>query len=227
MIQCTGLAKDRESYRVVGIVPNVEDLSAVKDTHAQVYIPIRTGQVCPYFYYRLKNAESATTLIQWISEEVRKVSPRTPIMLISTLAQKNRYHPKLWYAGFFARLALSAGITALFLAALGIYAVKAYLVTSRTHEIGIRMAVGATRKSMMGMVFREGIVLTTMGLVVGLVTGLGMARLVSSMLFGVSPVDPISIMATVALLGTASLLASYIPARRAAGIDPMEALRYE
>jgi len=227
MIQCTGLAKDREPYRVVGIVPHVEDLSAVKDTHAQAYIPIRTGQVCPYFYYRLKHAESATTLIQWISAEVRKVNPRTPLMSISTLAQKNRYHPKLWYAGFFARLALSAGITALFLAALGIYAVKAYLVTSRTHEIGVRISVGATSKNVMCMVFREGIVLTSVGLVVGLVAGLGMARLVNSMLFGVSPMDPISIMATVALLGAASLFATYVPARRAARIDPMKALRYE
>jgi putative ABC transport system permease protein len=77
------------------------------------------------------------------------------------------------------------------------------------------------------MVFRQGSVLTVTGLIVGLLLGLGIARLIHSMFFGVSPADPVSIVATIVLLGTTSLLASYIPARRAAKIDPMEALRHE
>jgi ABC-type antimicrobial peptide transport system permease subunit len=101
------------------------------------------------------------------------------------------------------------------------------MVASHTSEIGIRMALGATHGSIMGMVLREGLVLTMVGLVVGLGLGLGVAKVAASMLYGVSPVDPVSIVATVTLIGTASLLASYIPARRAAKIDPMEALRYE
>ena len=101
------------------------------------------------------------------------------------------------------------------------------MVASRTPEIGIRKALGATQKDIMGIVFREGAVLTIMGLIIGLLMGLGIARLIGSMFYGIDPVDPVSIASTVLLLGLASLLAGYIPARRAAKIDPMEALRYE
>jgi ABC-type antimicrobial peptide transport system permease subunit len=115
----------------------------------------------------------------------------------------------------------------LFLSALGIYAIKGYLVASRTSEIGIRMALGATHGSILGMVLHEGLMLTMVGLTVGLAMGLAVGKVAGGMLYGVSPVDPISIIVTVALLGATSLLASYLPARRAARIDPMVALRYE
>jgi ABC-type antimicrobial peptide transport system permease subunit len=126
-----------------------------------------------------------------------------------------------------ARLGLTAGATALFLAALGIYAIKGYMVASRTSEIGVRKALGATNRSIMGMVLWDGLVLTMVGLMVGLGLGLAVAKVAASMLYGISPVDPVSIVVTVALLGAASLLAGYIPARRAAKVDPMVALRYE
>ena len=116
---------------------------------------------------------------------------------------------------------------ALFLASLGIYAVKGYMVASRTRDIGIRKALGATHRDIMGMVIREGMILTVIGLIVGLFLALATGRLIGSLLYGVDPVDPLSIAVAVILLGIASMLASYIPARRAAKIDPMEALRYE
>jgi len=115
----------------------------------------------------------------------------------------------------------------LFLAALGIYAIKGYMVASRTSEIGIRQALGATRGNIIGMVLREGLVLTIVGLTAGLLLGLGAAKVSASLLYGVHPVDPISIVATAGVLGLASLLASYIPARRAAKVDPMVVMRYE
>jgi ABC-type antimicrobial peptide transport system permease subunit len=89
------------------------------------------------------------------------------------------------------------------------------------------MALGATHGSIMSMVLREGLVLTVVGLLVGLLLGLGVAKVSARLLYGISPADPVSIAVTVALLGTASLLAGYLPARRAARIDPMIALRYE
>ena len=101
------------------------------------------------------------------------------------------------------------------------------MVASRTPEIGIRMALGATGRNILVMVLREGAVLTLVGLFVGLLLALATARVVASVLYGVSPVDPMSICVTLALLGSASLLACYIPARRATKIDPMSALRYE
>ena len=116
---------------------------------------------------------------------------------------------------------------ALFLAALGIYAIKGYMVASRTPEIGTRMALGATRKDIMLLVFRQGSVLTLAGLGFGLIAGVALAHLMRSLFVNVSPLDPISIGATIVVLALTSVLAGVIPALRAAKIEPMEALRYE
>jgi predicted permease len=214
-----------EPCRVVGIVPNVRD-TEVKEIRAQAYKPAKPDQLCPYIYLHIADTGSAAVLTQRISEEIHKVDSRVPVLSVATLTQRHRDDPSVWLAGFGARLALAAGAAALFLAALGIYAIKGYMVASRTSEIGIRKALGATHKDIMGMVFREGLILTVVGLILGLLLGLGVAKVAASMLY-VSPVDPVSIVATMALLGAASLLAGYIPARRAAKVDPMVALRYE
>ena len=226
LIQYGFFTEYSEPYRVVGIVPNVQG-TEIKKIHAQAYKSVQPDQLCPYLYVRLVNADSVPAMMQRISEEIHKIESRVPVLSIATLAQKHRDKGELWFAGFCTRLALTGGAIALFLAALGIYAVKGYMVASRTPEIGIRMALGATNKDIMGMVFREGIMLTIVGLTAGLLLGLGAALFVKGALYGVSPVDPVSIVVTVLMLGAASLLASYIPARRAAKIDPMEALRCE
>jgi predicted permease len=215
-----------DPYRVVGIVANVPGIGE-REVHAQIYRPAPPDPLSPFFYLHLADRRSARPLLEQISREIHRVDPQVPILSVTTLAQKHREHGSVWLAGFGARLALAAGAAALFLAALGIYAIKGYMVASRTSEIGIRKALGATHGNIMGMVLREGLVLTVVGLVVGLLLGLGVARVSASLLYGIRPVDPASIAATVSLLGAASLLASYIPARRAAKVDPMVALRYE
>ena len=101
------------------------------------------------------------------------------------------------------------------------------MVASRTSEIGIRMALGATHGGIIGMILRQELLQTIIGSIVGLLLGLGVARVSANLLYDISPVDPLSIVVTIALIGIASLLASYIPARRAAKVDPMQALRYE
>ncbi len=217
-----------EPHRVVGIVPNVQGVSDEgKRVAAQVYRPVPPDQFCPHFYLRLAEAGSAATLKQWISEEIHKVDPRVPVLSAATLAQRHHMDPLVLLGRCGAQLAQAAGAAALFLAALGIYALKGAMVASRTTEIGIRMALGATRRDVLTMVLREGIVLTLVGLFVGLLLALAGARVVRSALYGVSPVDPLSVGATLVLLGLASLLAGYFPARRAANVDPMVALRSE
>jgi putative ABC transport system permease protein len=215
-----------DPYRVVGIVAHVPGVGE-REVRVQMYKPVSADQLSPWLYLHLVNRGRVDALWQPISQEIHRLDPRVPVLSVTTLAQKRRDDPSVWAAGFGARLALAAGMAALFLAALGIYAIKGYMVASRTSEIGIRMALGATRGNIMGMVLREGLVLTLVGLMVGLLLGLGVAKVAASMLYGVRPVDPASIIVTVALLGAAALLAGYLPARRAARVDPMVALRYE
>lgn len=215
--------------RVIGIVPNLRIATDNEIGPTQIYTPMSTETRPAFLHLRLTHAArgSEMVLLQRIRDEIRRVDPHLPVVSVTTLAQKQRSNPFVWLAGLGGRLAATFGAMALFLASLGIYAVKGYMVASRTPEIGIRKALGATHWDIMHMVFREGLVLTVAGLVLGLAIGLGVARLIASLLYGVEPVDLLSIATTVFLLAAASLLASYLPARRAARIDPMVALRYE
>ena len=213
-------------YRVVGIVASMPGVRE-QEARPQMYTPTGPDQLSPYFYLHVGDRRAVEILRSRIAEEIRRVDPRIPVLSVKTLAEIRNDDHYVWAARFLARLALAAAGTALFLAALGIYAIKGHMVASRTSEIGIRMALGATHGSIMGMVLREDLVLTVVALLAGLLLGLGVARVAASLLYGVSPADPVSILVTVVLLGSASLLAGYLPARRAAKVDPMEALRYE
>jgi putative ABC transport system permease protein len=116
---------------------------------------------------------------------------------------------------------------AVVLAAVGIYGVMSYAVSRRTHELGVRMALGATRRAILRLVVGEGMTLAAAGMAVGLVAALGLTRLMTSLLYGVRPADPATLAAVSLLLGGIALLGCCIPAWRAARVDPLVALRYE
>jgi len=113
------------------------------------------------------------------------------------------------------------------LAAVGIYGVISYIVAQRTHEVGIRIALGAGRNDVLKMIIRQGLSPAMVGIVIGVAGASGMAHFLSSMLFGVKPTDPLTFIAVAVLLAAVAVLACYIPARRATKVDPMVALRHE
>jgi putative ABC transport system permease protein len=121
----------------------------------------------------------------------------------------------------------AVGLAGLLLAAVGLYGIVAFSVSRRIREIGVRVALGADRRSVLRLILREGLALAAAGVLLGLALAAVATRLLSSLLFGISPLDPITFAATSAILVATALAASYIPARRAAGTDPMESLRAE
>jgi putative ABC transport system permease protein len=144
------------------------------------------------------------------------IRPMTEVLNLSLATQRFT----MLLLGIFAALALA-------LAAIGIYGVIAYSVTQRTHEIGIRRALGAGTSDVVKMIAREALVLAGSGIVVGVAASIAVTRLINGLVFGVSVTDPVTFAAVAVLLASVAFLATFIPARRAIKVDPMVALRYE
>jgi ABC-type antimicrobial peptide transport system permease subunit len=126
-----------------------------------------------------------------------------------------------------AKLSSFFGVLALVLASIGLYGVMSYTIASRTRELGVRIALGAQRGDVLGMVMREALVLVAVGLLIGVPASIAASRVITSMLYGLKPHDPAAMAIVILLLGIVAAIAGFIPARRATKVDPMVALRYE
>ncbi len=156
---------------------------------------------------------------------IRSSDPALPIFQLFTMETVRRL--SFWESGLFSWLFSIFGAIALFLAAVGVYGVIAFGVTQRTHEIGVRVALGARAADVLRLVVGRGIALTGLGVLIGLLGAAAITRVAATLLFNVSPTDPISFVGVSAFLVGVSALASYMPARRAMRVDPLEALRHE
>ena len=164
-------------------------------------------------------------LLATLRGELRAVDANLPVLQLSTM---QRFHDRglaLWGVRAASRMLTAFGILALALAVIGIYGVKAYLVSQRTREIGIRMALGASSADVRSLVLREALGLTAAGLAVGLPLAALLGMALRGMLLDVSSLDPLVFIAAPTLLAAASMIASYVPARRAAQVAPLTALR--
>ena len=168
-----------------------------------------------------------TTVISAVRSEVRALDSDLPIFAETTMEQLISNSPSTFLRRYPAFLIGAFAIASLCLAMLGIYGVISYSVTERTHEIGIRMALGARRRDVLRLVVGQSMLLAGAGIALGIVGALALTRIMASLLFGVSATDPQTFILTSLVLTGVALGASFVPARRATNVDPMVALRYE
>ena len=208
------------------MVADSKQESVESETQPELYEPYAQHPFASFLVtFAIRTTSDPLDVAMAVREAVQQVDNNQPVIQLRTMQQVIsesiwRQHVSASVLGIFAAIAL-------LLATVGIYGVMSYSITRRTHEIGIRSALGATRRDILGLVFREGLLLTLIGLVTGIILALGLTRTLRSLLFGVTSIDVVTLAGVIVLLVTTVLLACYIPARRAANIDPMVALRYE
>jgi predicted permease len=228
------LASNSAQWReVIGVVQRVHETGLYEEPPSIVYWPALVenhfgnrawGPPNVAFVIRSERAGTASFAAE-VRQAIRSVSASIPVASERTM--QDLYSGSLVRTSFALVMLAIAGGMALFLGGIGIYGVIAYVVSQRAREIGIRSALGAEPRQIEEMFLLQGLALTGVGVVVGLVAAAGLGRLMSSLLFGVEPMDPASYVAAVGVIIAAAALASYVPARRAAAIDPMETLKAE
>jgi len=217
-----GCAKERQ---VVGVVSDVRHMALEKGSGSEMYIPVRQCDDVPSWNLVLRSRLPLGTLGSLVETSLRPIAPDLPkggmrplTQLVDRAVSPRRFIVLLLtgFAGF-----------ALVLASLGIYGVISYSVNRRTQEIGIRMALGASKGDVQGRIVGQTLGLAALGMILGVVASSALARTLSGLLFGVTYGDPLTFSSAIAVLLLVAALAGYLPARRAARIDPMSALRTE
>lgn len=224
---------DKPWREIIGVVGNIHDEGVAEDATATVFWPMLQNEFWSdgvetrrTMGYAIRTSRAGTAgLLDEIRTTVWSINANLPIASVVTLQEL--LDDSMARTAFTLIMLGIASAVALLLGAVGIYGVVSYAVSQRTREIGVRMALGARRSDVSRLVLREGVVLTGIGLLVGLAFAVGLTRLMSSLLFGVNPIDPFTYALVSLALACIALLASYIPARRAASIHPTEALRWE
>lgn len=198
--------------------------SLAESSAPQIYLSLYQQQPKDLAIFLRGRLDPAATPVE-LREQVQSINPELPVFSAQTLnemvsASLSERRFSMEVVGLFA-------LTALLLAGLGIYGVVSYIVSERTHEIGIRLALGAQNLNILRMVLRQGLGLALVGAAVGLACALIVSHLMAALLYGVRPTDPLTFAGVALLLIGVALLASYIPARRAIRVDPLVALRHE
>jgi macrolide transport system ATP-binding/permease protein len=224
--QLSYLSTPPEPIEIVGVVEDIKEGSLDIATPPVLYIPFNQS-AGNYFGVVVRTSQSEQSLLPVLTATIHDIDPGILTAGGATMSAKINDSPSAylhrssaWLVGGFAALALVLGVV-------GLYGVVAYSVSQRTREIGVRMALGAQRSSVYRLVLREALGLTAGGIAIGLVCSVGVASLIRGLLFGVSSWDVPTLAGVAVVLGVAALMACFIPARRAASVNPVEALRTE
>ena len=215
---------DSPWFTVVGVAGDVRHGALAERPEDQFYIPY-TQAAYRGMMLMVRTVGEPAALGAAMRREVRAVDPQLPLFEQQTMEAMYRF--SMWEQRLYGAMFGSFAAVALLLAAVGLYGVMAYMVTLRTHEIGVRMALGAQRRDMLRMVVRRGITLAALGVAIGLVGSFAVTGMLRNFLYGVTPGDPVTFIGIPLVLALVALLASWLPARRATRVDPMLALRYE
>jgi predicted lysophospholipase L1 biosynthesis ABC-type transport system permease subunit len=213
-----------ERWRIVGLVSDVKAFGPEEAAHPDIYRPLEQSP-SPLVGFAVRASGDPAPLLKpaeqvvWDVDKDQPIFDAMPMALLAAQSVTLRRSSTILLASF--------ATLALLLAAIGLYGVMAYSVVQRTHEIGLRMALGARHSDVLRLVIRQAMRVVVIGEIAGLVAALLLTHAASSLLYGVSPSDPWTVAAAVFVLTLVALLASYVPARRAAQVDPMVALRYE
>jgi predicted permease len=214
-----------EWFQIVGICRGARYMNIRDDSPPMFYMLYTQQHQAGVMTYQVRTHVAAATLVPELRRIVQQADRDLPMINVRT--QREQINSNMQIERAFAALTAGFGVLALALACVGIYGIMAYSVAQRRNEIGIRLALGAQPGQVRGMILRESTWLTLAGIAVGVGGALVCTRLVRSMLYGVTPNDPATIMMGIAVLIAVALLSTWIPARRAAAVQPMEALRHE
>lgn len=220
-----GAGNVHPDIQIVGVVKDSKNASVREKSKPFVYIPYSQQKTIGSLTFYVKTGQALGQMASTVRSEVGKLDSNLPVFELKTLEQQ--IDESLFADKFLTSLSLSFALLAAVLAVIGLYGVMAYTVTRRTREIGIRVALGATRGSVSWLIMREVVVLAAIGLVIGLPAAYGLGHVTESLLYGVKVSDPIVFAGAALLLSAGTLLGGYLPARRAASTDPLKALRCE
>ena len=216
------MAMNNQPFEIIGIVGDIRHRALESTPSPAMYVP---SNQAPWMNIVLRMQGDPASLAGAVRNEVRALDPDQPVAMMRTMDQ----WMETAVAGPRYRTALLAlfAFVALVLASTGIYGVMSYSVSQRTHEIGVRMALGARRMDVMKLVVRQGMTLVTVGVALGVLGAMALTRVMSTLLFGVTAKDPLTFVVVATLLTLVAFVACYLPARRATKVDPLVALRYE
>jgi predicted permease len=217
--------KDK-AITIVGVARDVRDHDLRESIPPRFYIPVRQAyERMSTWHFEVRTFADPAAVTKSVRDALAGVNHNLPVTDVSTVTQA--VDDSLLAERTVSSLSTFFGALVLLLASIGLYGITAYTVAGRTREIGVRMALGAQRSSVLWMVLREALILVAVGVVAGVPAALAIGSGMKSLLFGLRPVDPVALVVTIGVLGLVGGLAAFLPARRATKVDPMQALRYE